>query len=81
MRYTARPRGECTGVKRMRNGMKHWAGAAAILLAVTTGAFGQGGGALIYENGAPDMGSSYAGHSARADDALNGALGECPTPL
>ncbi|MHC4422851.1 MAG: outer membrane protein transport protein, partial [Planctomycetota bacterium] len=49
--------------------MKQAAGVAAILMAVTSSAFGQGGGALIYENGAPDMGLSYAGHSARADDA------------
>jgi len=53
----------------MRHGMKRAVGVAAILMAATTGAFGQGGGALIYENGAPDMGLSYAGHSARADDA------------
>ncbi len=56
----------------MRHGLKRTAGAvgaAVALAAVTTGAFGQGGGALIYENGAPDMGLSYAGHSARADDA------------
>jgi long-chain fatty acid transport protein len=54
---------------RMRQGMKRSAVVAAILMGVTTGAFGQGGGALIYENGAPDMALSYAGHSARADDA------------
>ncbi len=53
----------------MRHGMKRAVGVAAILMAATTGAFGQGGGAHIYENGAPDMGLSYAGHSARADDA------------
>ncbi|MHC4945073.1 MAG: OmpP1/FadL family transporter, partial [Planctomycetota bacterium] len=32
-------------------------------------AHGQGGGIILYENGSPDMGTSYAGHSARADDA------------
>ncbi|MHC4351040.1 MAG: OmpP1/FadL family transporter, partial [Planctomycetota bacterium] len=53
----------------MRHGKKLAVVVAAVAMTVTTGAYGQGGGALIYENGAPDMGLSYAGHSARADDA------------
>ena len=32
-------------------------------------AYGQGGGLVFYENGSPDMGSSYAGAGARAQDA------------
>jgi len=39
------------------------------LLCCTLPAFGQGGGAVLYENGSPDMGSSYAGAGARANDA------------
>ncbi|MHC4414908.1 MAG: OmpP1/FadL family transporter [Planctomycetota bacterium] len=32
-------------------------------------ALAQGGGIILYENGSPDMGSSYAGAGARAQDA------------
>lgn len=40
-----------------------------LVLAGST-AFGQGGGLVLYENGSPDMGSSYAGAGARAEDAF-----------
>ena len=44
--------------------------AIAVLLASLTvrAAFGQGGGFVLYENGTPDMSSSYAGAGARAQD-------------
>ncbi len=41
----------------------------AVPLLVTRVALGQGGGLILYENGSPDMGLSYAGANARAQDA------------
>jgi long-chain fatty acid transport protein len=40
-----------------------------VLLLTTRAALGQAGGAVFYENGSPDMGMSYAGANARAQDA------------
>ncbi|MCZ6720393.1 MAG: outer membrane protein transport protein, partial [Proteobacteria bacterium] len=41
----------------------------AVPLLVSRVALGQGGGLILYENGSPDMGLSYAGANARAQDA------------
>ena len=43
--------------------------APAIVVGLVTGLEGQAGGPVVYENGSPDMGSSYAGAGARAQDA------------
>ncbi|MCP3903026.1 MAG: hypothetical protein GY715_05255 [Planctomycetes bacterium] len=41
----------------------------AAVLVFAPHALAQGGGLILYENGSPDMGSSYAGAGARAQDA------------
>ena len=47
------------------------AGSGVVLSLLLSAPFahGQAGGAVVYENGSPDMGSSYAGAGARAQDA------------
>ncbi|MHC5113821.1 MAG: OmpP1/FadL family transporter [Planctomycetota bacterium] len=41
----------------------------AVLFSLAPRALAQGGGLILYENGSSDMGSSYAGAAARAQDA------------